>query len=100
MSRAVFDQLLPSWEQQGLVTAGASTFDDLLTGPPLPRPVRYLWLWFAELHAGRTVNALGPSRASHLDVWAWQQNSGIRCLPWEVRALTALGETWVAVMAG
>lgn len=96
---AVFESLLPTFAQQGLSVDGATDFSALLVGPPLPAAGAYLWAWFAELHAGRTVSALGPTRATHLDLWAWQANARLRCGPWEIRMLTALGDAWVAAMS-
>ena len=65
----------------------------------MPPECAYIWRWFRELHSGRTVNGMGPSRASHLDVLAWRMNSGSQPLPWEIEALMALGATWVSVQS-
>jgi len=69
-----------------------------LDGPPMPEELRYLWRWFWELHAGRTVNGMSHTRASHHDIWAWQQNFRIAAQPWELRTLMQLGVIWLNVM--
>ncbi len=72
-------------------------FAKRLIGPPLPQSMEYLWQWFIELHRGRTLNGMGPTRASHQDVLAWQQMYGVHPRPWELRALMSLGTLWVNI---
>lgn len=69
-----------------------------LDGPPMPEELRYLWRWFRELHAGRSVNGMTHNHASHQDILAWQQNFHIAAQPWELRALMQLGIVWMNVM--
>jgi hypothetical protein len=64
-------------------------------GPSIPEELRYLWSYFLDIHDGRTINGMSAARATHMDLMAWQWNTGIKLLPWEVRAVTALGNTWM-----
>lgn len=57
----------------------------------------YLWRWFIDLHKGRTVNGMGPTRATYQDILAWQQITGAAPQAWELRALMSLGTLWVNV---
>lgn len=59
----------------------------------------HLWGWFQDLHAGRSQTGWGPSAATHADLAAWRANLGLDLEPWEVRALMALGQTWLKTMA-
>lgn len=68
--------------------------------PPFPEPLRYLWGWFHAVHRGRSRNGMALTAASHLDLLAWQWNSGIRCKPWEADLLMTLGMIWVDAMTG
>ena len=70
-----------------------------LDGPPFPERLRYLWRHFLDIHSGRTINGFSHSKATHLDIWAWQQNSGVRLDPWEVGVVMALGSLWLKVQA-
>jgi hypothetical protein len=65
-------------------------------GPPLPELLRYLWGWFCDIHDGRTVNGMSATRASHLDVMAWQHNTGNVLSRWELKAIFALGTEWMS----
>lgn len=67
-----------------------------LDGPPCPPELDYLWRWFWELHGGRTLSPMGPSRATWLDLLAWQELTGRRLRPWELRLVMALGAAWIA----
>lgn len=40
---------------------------------------------------------MAPSRASNLDIWAWQQMSGIRLRRWEYAAVMRIGAAWLTV---
>lgn len=42
---------------------------------------------------------MAPTRATHLDLMAWQWNTGIRLETWEARAVMRLGTAWVNAMA-
>ncbi len=70
-----------------------------LDGPPLPPALAYLWRRFQALHRGRSRNGMAPTPASHLDLMAWQINSGIRCKPWETDVLMMMGVAWANAMA-
>lgn len=72
-------------------------FAKAMKGPPLPDAMAYLWRWFIELHKGRTLNGMGPTRATYQDILAWQQVSGVTPQQWELRALMSLGTLWVNV---
>lgn len=68
-----------------------------LDGPPVPSELEYLWRWFLDIHAGRTINGMGVSRATHLDLMAWQWNTGNRLEAWEVKAVNSLGNLYLNV---
>lgn len=69
----------------------------LLRDIEFPEELSYLWRWFLMLHAGRSSNGMAETIASHVDMMAWQRNSGIQCEPWEIEVLMKLGSTWLAV---
>jgi hypothetical protein len=71
----------------------------VVDGPQCPAELFYLWHWFNDIHGGRTMGGWGPTWATHLDIFAWQQNTGTRLLPWELGAVRRLGMLWVSVMA-
>jgi len=39
---------------------------------------------------------MGPSRATWLDLLAWQELNGRHLRPWELRLVMALGAAWIA----
>lgn len=57
----------------------------------------HLWRLFLDVHAGRTVNGFAPNKASHLDLWAYQQNRRVRLDLWEIEAVDRLGNCWIRV---
>jgi hypothetical protein len=65
-------------------------------GPSLPDALSYLWVWFLEIHEGRTVNGMAPTRATQMDLMAWQWNTRQQVLPWEAKAIMTLGSVWMA----
>lgn len=57
----------------------------------------YLWNYWCEIHAGRTQNGMDPCRATHLDIMAWQMNSGVTLRRWEHDAIQGLSRVWLRV---
>ena len=58
--------------------------------PEIPEFGRYLWEWFVELHSGRSAGMAGPDPISWRDIADWSALTGIKVLPWEVRAIRAM----------
>ena len=71
-----------------------------LDGPPLPDQLASLWAYWQEIHAGRTQNGMAPSRASSLDIMAWEHLTGIKLRRWEYRAVMQIGGAWLRVQIG
>ena len=61
----------------------------------MPEALGYLWGWLLDIHNTRTINGMGASRATQLDIWAWQQNTGNKLALWELGAVMDLGAAWL-----
>lgn len=68
----------------------------LLEAPALPVGLEDLWGWFVQLHDSRGSSGFGPARISHLDLFAWQQVSGVSLAPWEVEAIRRADNAYLA----
>lgn len=65
-----------------------------LDGPPLPDVAAHVWAWWCEIRNGQSFNGMVDTGPSHLDIMAWQFNTGINPAPWEMRALMAISSAW------
>lgn len=64
----------------------------LLAGPAFPAALDYLWRWFIDLRAaGKADEPVGYG-----EIHAWRALTGARPTPWEVAALRALDNAWLA----
>jgi hypothetical protein len=82
--------------REHLESAARQGIPTQIEGPQLPDTVNYLWKWFCEIHDGRTLSGMGPNRANHMDLMAWQWNTGNKLASWELRAIRDLGGEWIA----
>lgn len=69
--------------------------DDGLSLDLPPLNAAYLSRIFFEV--GPTLSTgMGPTLLTHLELRAYQDNTGIRLSPWEVRTLRRLSSEWIA----
>lgn len=65
-------------------------------GPTLPPEAVYLWNHFTLLHAARTGNGMGPNPITYGELDAYSRMTGAAFDPWEVRAIRALDDAYLA----
>jgi hypothetical protein len=63
--------------------------------PPLSE-VAHLWGYFAEVSRRRGNNGFGPNPLQPGIIIDWQKLRGIRLTPWEIDALLAIDDTFMA----
>lgn len=64
--------------------------------PEFPDEIEYVWDWFVELHEARTGNGFGPNPLSFTELAHWQALCDTRIQPWEVRAIRAIDNAYIA----
>jgi hypothetical protein len=75
---------------QATARRGVSSAAKLLTGPPFPESIDYLWDWFRELDRARTHSMNGPDPLTYQAIDAWARLTGREPAPHEVDALLSL----------
>ena len=65
-----------------------------LRGPEMPQALEYLWEWFLELNASRSVGMHGLAAITYQDIDAWARLTGREPDPLEVQALMQLDTAW------
>jgi hypothetical protein len=67
--------------------------------PDLPYALRYLWNHFALLHRARTSNGFGPNPIAWGELSAYCTLMQVTLVPWEVEAIRALDDEFLASIA-
>jgi hypothetical protein len=62
--------------------------------PDVPDYAVHFLAWFFRLSMARRSGFSGAEAISDLDIWAWQQNSGVQLDPEEVEILMAMDNSW------
>lgn len=90
------------------VQGGAGTYADHVaavaraTGQPMPKPpempeaAQMVWRAFDDLDAQRGGNGFGDNPITYRDMLAWQQMTGWALDPWEVEAVRAVDDAYLA----
>jgi hypothetical protein len=71
----------------------------ILDGPELPDALDYLWRWFRELSAYRTLGFMGPEPIRPIDRYVYFLEEDTRPERWEIMALARLDVLWLGVRA-
>jgi hypothetical protein len=71
---------------------------EMLTVPPFPVALTYLWRAFHRLRRRKGGSGFGPSPIEWSDIDAFVRNSGLRFAPWEVEMIEALDDLLMAQM--
>jgi hypothetical protein len=66
--------------------------------PPFPTSLLYLWNTFNRLRRRKGGGANGPEPISWGDLDAFCRFGGLRLVPWEVEAIEALDDVWLAAL--
>lgn len=70
-----------------------------LTSAKLPEPLAHVWQMFIELHGARTSNGFGPNAITYSEIAAHAAMTGEQATPYEISALRALDNAWMAQQA-
>lgn len=70
-----------------------------LSGPPFPKPLRYLWQIFVEIADGLDSGGWGPPVVTWQSLAAWSQLTGVILQPREACILVQLGAARAAVIS-
>ncbi len=62
---------------------------------PLPEAGVHVWYWFHELSSTRQ-NGMGINPITHAEIMAWAWLTGIKPLPWEVKAIKDIDSAFIA----
>jgi hypothetical protein len=68
-------------------------------GPVLPPDAVYLWNHFTLLHAARTGGGMGPNPITYAELDAYSRIAGAALVAWEVGAIRALDDAYLAAAA-
>lgn len=68
-------------------------------GPTIPPEAVYLWNHFTLLHAARTGGGMGPNPITYADLDAYSRLTGAGLEAWEVGAIRALDDAYLAAAA-
>jgi len=77
------------WRQTGIKP-------DVLNGPEFPDLCAHIWRDFLNLNKSRRMGFSGPDPITFQDVFAWQAVTGNILHPWEVSAIMAIDEAFMA----
>lgn len=72
--------------------------DELRDEPRLPRAVQHVYLWFVELAAARR-SGFGPDPIAFAEIQAWATLTLRQPRPWEVRAIRAMDDKILRLVA-
>lgn len=67
--------------------------------PPLPKGCELVLRDFLDLHGSRTSTGFGPARISFLELDAWQRVNGVTLEAWEIDAIRAADDAYLAQIA-
>lgn len=70
-----------------------------LDTPPIPAWAEHIVDWWAELNAARGGNGMGPNPIGWADLAAWASLTATTPSPFEVRAILALDQAWLAAQS-
>lgn len=68
-------------------------------GPTLPSDAAYLWNHFVLLHSARTAGGFGPNPITYPEIDAYNRLTGAGLDGWEVSAIRALDDAYLAAAA-
>jgi hypothetical protein len=71
----------------------------LAAAPRLPKGCEQVLADFMDLHGCRTSTGFGPAPISYLELDAWQRVNGLRLEAWEIDAIRAADEAYMAYVA-
>lgn len=84
------EHLLAAWRQ-------GAPMDDRLR-QSIPVAGESLWKAFAQLSRARSVGFSGPAPLGHHDVLAWCELHGVRLTAWEIDAMFAMYNAFLAAV--
>jgi hypothetical protein len=67
--------------------------------PELPQDCLHVWSWFLDLHHARASGGMGPAPITYESIVGYAALTGTTLRPWEVHAIKAVDDVWLAVMA-
>ena len=81
------------WVQTGVIPP------QLADAPVLPHECAGLWRTFIDLRSACPSSGFGPGALSYSEIDAYQRTGGEVLLPWEVRAIRAADNAYLAAWA-
>lgn len=68
--------------------------------PPFPNVVEHIWLWFIDLHRGRSYGMNGEEPLRWVDIQAWCNLRQKTLQSWEIDMIFELDRLWIRTTQG
>jgi hypothetical protein len=71
----------------------------MIPQPAFPEPLRYLWIWFREIHSGVQGNGTTYPVVTWEAIDCWARLTRQEIAPREAQTIIVLGNIWASIMA-